>query len=180
MTHEKNGDVYTKEEHYSKVIDNVYKKMTLTARGKDELSFPFHGFWTNVQADDDDPDWWLDKINYWDLDYYKPIRVEERLIVSGTPGLGKIAYKHKFWIKKVLCSDITPSWFDKDIPCEQFFFNTYAVCYDKSKHGVYNILGVEGGIESEKFQEKNIILHSQDDDFEKTLSTLPYVIELKK
>jgi hypothetical protein len=177
MTHKNNRleGLYTKDKHSSKIKDYVQKKLTLTARGKDELSFHFHGNWEFVQEDLDEDDWWLDKINDWDLDYYKPIRVEERLIVSGTPGLGKIAYKQKFWIKKILCSVKEPSWFDKDIPCEHFIFNTYAVCYDNSKYGVYNIIGVE----RDKFYHGNFFLHSQDDDFEKTLSTLPFQIEIE-
>jgi len=174
--------LYTKDEHYSKVIDNVHKKITLTARGKDELSYHFDGNWTYVQADLDEDEWWLECIDNWELDFYKPIRVEERLIVSGTPGLGKIAYKHKFWIKKILCANTEKSWsYDEDDDgnviqssiSETSIYDSYAISYDKSKHGIYNILDYSGGGNS-------VFNHSSDDDFEKNVNNLPYAIDISK
>ncbi len=175
--------LYTKDEHYSKVIDNIHKKITLTARGKKELSYHFDGNWTYVQADLDEDEWWLEYICDWNLDLYKPIRVEERLIISGCPGLGKIPYKQKFWIKKVLCCEQSQGWeYDEDDDgnviqtsiTDKSIFDCYAISYDKSKNGIYNILNNHEG------RGYSIYHDSDEKDYEKIVKNLPYAIDISK
>jgi len=177
--------LYTQEPHYSKMEDNVKKYLTLTSKNKEKLHFGFEGNWGYVQGDEpycDMPDWWYDFIPSWDLEYYKPIRVEERLNVSincdeERERVYKV-YKQHFWIKKVLltqsCKFMKMVQFDvegMEEATETYKYDSYAVCYGK-KNGVYNI------IKTDCYDSNGFFACSTDDNYEEEIKDLPYQIDV--
>ncbi len=167
--------LYSQDRYQSKMRDPVTKKLTLTAKGKEKLSYGVYGNWEGDMNDLETADWWFESINNWDLDYYKPIRVEERLIVNGTPGLGKIAYKQKFWIKKVLCTKTETYLYgcgggDENDTEETCKFDSYAICTGK-RNGVYNIIET-------RIPDSGFFTISSEDDYEEIIKNLPYAIDV--
>jgi len=145
-----NLGAYNLKDYKVKMIDRVEKCLILTARNKPDLIENITGYANYDLCEDERPeylprddknDWFFEQVDEkWNLDLWKPIRVEERLEVSGAPGLGKIAYKHKFWLKKIVVKYIwenEPGSFEKP---SWNIYHSFAVCYDKSKNGEYTIV----------------------------------------
>ena len=134
--------VYSTCKYKSKVCDNTFKTVSLSPLNKKstnkEVCLEFMN-WDDVPEYTEDTNWWSSKVlNNWDMLFYKPIKVLEKIEITGTPGLGKIISKEKFWLKKVLIkSPITRH------TRKRFFTHKIYVSFAISqgeKNGVYTLI----------------------------------------
>ena len=134
--------VYSTCKYKSKVRDNTFKTVSLSPLNKKstnkELCLEF-AIWDEIDELAEDTNWWSSKVlNNWDMLFYKPIKVLEKIEATGFPGLGKIISKEKFWLKKVLIkSPITKH------TRKRFFTHKIYVSFAISqgeKNGVYTLI----------------------------------------
>jgi hypothetical protein len=114
--------VYSTCKYKSKCVDDTFKVISLSAvnkkymrksenqqeyqQGPCEMKFES---WYFLHQNTQDTNWWSTLVcQNWEFPFYKPIRVLEKIEIMGTPGLGKIISKEKFWLKKVLIRKTEP------------------------------------------------------------------------
>ena len=130
--------VYSTCKYKSKVRDDTFKIVSLSPLNKksmcEKIEMAFGNF-EYIEEYTTDTNWWTSKVlNKWDMLFYKPIKVLEKIEITGLPGCGKIISKETFWLKKVLIkSPIKDSNFTHSV------YVTFAISQGE-KNGVYTLI----------------------------------------